>query len=47
MILAAKVTGQTGSTGAPIVTFLSGSTTLGTGTLDTTGSTSFSAPVLN
>jgi Bacterial Ig-like domain (group 3)/Beta-propeller repeat len=45
----AKVAGQAGSTGAPTgtVTFLSGSTTLGTGSLDTTGSTSYTAPGLN
>jgi hypothetical protein len=47
--LSAKVTGQTGSTGTPtgIVTFLSGSTTLGTGTLDSTGTATFTTAALN
>jgi hypothetical protein len=45
----AKVTGQTGSTGTPTgsVTFLSGSTTLGTGTLDATGTATYTAASLN
>ena len=47
--LSAKVTGQTGSTGTPTgtVTFLSGSTTLGTGTLDSTATAIYTAPSLN
>jgi Bacterial Ig-like domain (group 3)/Beta-propeller repeat len=47
--LSAKVTGQTGSTGTPtgIVTFLSGSTTLGTGTLDSTGTATFTTAALS
>jgi hypothetical protein len=47
--LSAKVTGQTGSTGTPTgtVTFLSGSTTLGTGTLDSTATATYTAASLN
>jgi hypothetical protein len=47
--LTAKVTGQTGSTAAPTgtVTFLGGTTTLGTGTLDSTGTATYTAPSLN
>jgi hypothetical protein len=45
----AKVTGQTGSIGTPTgtVTFLSGSTTLGTGTLDGTATATYTATSLN
>lgn len=47
--LSAKVTGQTGSTGTPTgtVTFLSGSTTLGTGALDSNGNAAYTAASLN
>lgn len=47
--LTAKVTGQTGSTGTPTgtVTFLGGTTTLGTGTLDATGKATYTAASLN
>ncbi len=47
--LSAKVTGQTGSTGTPTgtVTFLSGSTTLGAGTLDSTATATYTATSLN
>jgi hypothetical protein len=45
----AKVTGQTGSSGTPTgtITFLSGTTTLGTGTLDATGAATYTAASLN
>lgn len=47
--LTAVVTGQAGSTGQPTgtVTFLSGSTTLGTGTLDATATATYTAASLN
>ena len=47
--LTAKVTGQTGTTGIPTgtVTFLNGTNSLGTGTLDSTGATSYSSPSVN
>ncbi len=45
----AKVAGPAGTTAIPTgtVTFLSGSTTLGTGTLDATGTASYTTPSLN
>ena len=47
--LTAVVTGQAGATGQPTgtVTFLSGSTTLGTGTLDATATATYTAASLN
>ena len=47
--LSAKVSAQTGVTGSPtgVVTFLSGTSAVGTGTLDSTGATSYTVSSVN